>query len=682
MDRDVFAGLEVPADILYPYDGACLDQCAPLPCPDPRFSFDYIPQATPPLPATGQHASKHAPMYGSGSGSCSPQSSPSMMSTSSCSSFSSPVQSPSPPLLHQQSQALTPPPPLVQSLASPASVMINDPLQPTFLNQLCFSGDSTDFVNSYSGFYSESGSFFPQQIMSVPYPQVSAPSSPSTFTSVQHLSTPLSPSQSSHIGVLDVPEKKVTPKKRKVSLKTPESAAASQPVFIGTSATTPCMAPLTPPPCSTSSSSPSTPASVQLPRDVLLTISSQDLLLFSKQIQEARQLSAEEQNELKRQKRLSPRNHKLNNKFPISLVKNRESAQLSRQRKREQVKNLEAIIANLGSENILLKKEAETLKKELEALRLDNTNLRAALTQFQQNSGLSVGEAGITTAATSEIVGASDGARVASSAAMTHNAENQVVASKNLRAAGVCLMIVLFTFGLLMNSQYRSIGENGDQNNLVVAYEPQETYPKADVMNTKESKVQPQNGRRLLLEDQEEDDLAALAEYRKFDDAVPFVDKPSPPVSYGSSVAPKPRGSYAIADADHMSEENEDGPSTETTWQPKNMTYLVCNDVVRLDPPYPSCTLSPDNPVFALILPQSALNTSSSKKTAAPSNTPNNHNNHDYYSSINHHRGRHSQTAASSLSPVVTPDNDFVEITCSVDTVEVVPHRVIPPMSN
>lgn len=88
---------------------------------------------------------------------------------------------------------------------------------------------------------------------------------------------------------------------------------------------------------------------VTLPRDELLKLSSQELEDYAENLRKVRKLTAEEEKDLRRQRR---------------LIKNRESAQLSRVRRREHIEVIEAQLNEVQAENARLKLQVETLTAE------------------------------------------------------------------------------------------------------------------------------------------------------------------------------------------------------------------------------------------------------------------------------------------------------------------------------
>jgi len=122
--------------------------------------------------------------------------------------------------------------------------------------------------------------------------------------------------------------------------------------------------------------------------------------------------SSEEERQIKRQRR---------------LVKNRESAQLSRMRKKIYIDDLEGKVSTLMTENISLKEEVINLRNVIKQLSGGNYN-------------------GPRTA------GAAPNASLRSATynPLTLHSRNAIPA-RNTQAAGVCLLIVFFSLGLLFN---------------------------------------------------------------------------------------------------------------------------------------------------------------------------------------------------------------------------------------
>lgn len=158
---------------------------------------------------------------------------------------------------------------------------------------------------------------------------------------------------------------------------------------------------------------------VALPRDTLLQISSQGMERYVENLASTRALSMDDQKELKRQKR---------------LIKNRESAQLSRERKRAYIDQLEEKITQLVNENALLRNDNAALRQALSryqpGILLPKVEPTSSDFAHRKTDPVATKMAGLLTTATT--IGAG---RPSSTA-----------------KAGVCLLIVLFTFGLFINS--------------------------------------------------------------------------------------------------------------------------------------------------------------------------------------------------------------------------------------
>jgi regulator of replication initiation timing len=103
-----------------------------------------------------------------------------------------------------------------------------------------------------------------------------------------------------------------------------------------------------------------------LSRDDLLKLSSKSLETYAQNLAATRPLTEEEERQLKRQRR---------------LIKNRESAQLSRQRKRMFIEELESQVSGLQADNRDLVKQVASLTSENQALKDELRNLQALIKQ-------------------------------------------------------------------------------------------------------------------------------------------------------------------------------------------------------------------------------------------------------------------------------------------------------------
>jgi len=165
---------------------------------------------------------------------------------------------------------------------------------------------------------------------------------------------------------------------------------------------------------------------VTLSRDDLLRFSSEQFEDFVSQVTDMRELTQSEKNEVKRQRR---------------LIKNRESAQASRQRKKSRVDELERRVKDLTHENSLL-------KENITALTTENTQLKSEVGFLQAV----VNKSGIT--------------NVFSLSPTNYNS-NLVGKQQNgippTTTGRLVLMVVLFSFGLF----FSSLGLIGPKSNFL-----------------------------------------------------------------------------------------------------------------------------------------------------------------------------------------------------------------------
>jgi len=140
-----------------------------------------------------------------------------------------------------------------------------------------------------------------------------------------------------------------------------------------------------------------------LSAEKLSAMSSKKLEEYAQNLAEIRPLTTEEEKQLKRQKR---------------LIKNRESAQLSRQRKKHYVEELEAQVKALTAENQQLQTQMRQMSTKAQELQSQVIYWRG----LSQQDQLAVVE------------------------------DNKLFNSKNTAKAGLCMLVILFSFGLFMNT--------------------------------------------------------------------------------------------------------------------------------------------------------------------------------------------------------------------------------------
>jgi len=105
---------------------------------------------------------------------------------------------------------------------------------------------------------------------------------------------------------------------------------------------------------------------VRLPREQLLIMSSYELEERVKYLQQQRPLTAAENEEIKRQRK---------------LIKNREYAQTSRTKKRETLSTLKGQLGEVSLENEILKTQVSHLSQRVQYLEQENNQLRSLLAQ-------------------------------------------------------------------------------------------------------------------------------------------------------------------------------------------------------------------------------------------------------------------------------------------------------------
>jgi hypothetical protein len=148
---------------------------------------------------------------------------------------------------------------------------------------------------------------------------------------------------------------------------------------------------------------------IALSREDLLKLSSKGLESYAQNLAASRALTQDEERQLKRQRR---------------LIKNRESAQLSRLRKKIYIEELEKKLNHITQQNENLTKQVQAIQIEKKKLADEVLYLQAIIKQSPQLSAIAI--------------------------------SNKRQLPRNVKAAGVCLLIVLFSFGLLFNASTQS----------------------------------------------------------------------------------------------------------------------------------------------------------------------------------------------------------------------------------
>jgi len=169
-------------------------------------------------------------------------------------------------------------------------------------------------------------------------------------------------------------------------------------------------------------------------------------------------LTPDEERQMKRQRR---------------LIKNRESAQKSRLRKKLYIEELESKVNTLTTQSERLMQENAKLREDLSnitryirglkpgaAIDVDANSAVVAAASLSAN-----GHSSTTSMSTSTTQQQQQQQQHSSTMMATHVRRVAGVAPKNVKAAGICLLIVLFSFGLFFNAKH---GPNGP----ALPYEP------------------------------------------------------------------------------------------------------------------------------------------------------------------------------------------------------------------
>jgi len=309
--------------------------------------------------------------------------------------------------------------------------------------------------------------------------------------------------------------------------------------------------------------------SVILSRQALLALRSNEFDQYISKVQEKRDLTSDEQRELKRQRR---------------LIKNRESAQQSRQRRKDYIEQLEEKVAQLTSDNQALKTELFTVREQSGQLRQEVAYLQGVI---KKNRGLNAVYTGIN---------------------YLQGTAKENLTSGNIKAASVCLMLVLFSFGLFWS--------NGQLSNHVHREQVPQILPASTgsrhILSINEKRAKKDSITQLTEPDREETARRMKAIHRSrpseentnvdFMEIDHHVDLSKVKLE---SVTTKPKikrdaSAMNIVDHDtrpltkpsHMADASpvqvlSSSPNAQPQiqhWKP-NTTYLMCADVQQITPP-------------------------------------------------------------------------------------------------
>jgi hypothetical protein len=175
-----------------------------------------------------------------------------------------------------------------------------------------------------------------------------------------------------------------------------------------------------------------------LSREELLTLTSTQYEAMITQVRSVRELTAAEKRDVKRQRR---------------LIKNRESAQASRQRKKTYVEELEKRLAELSNENTMLRQTSLIIQNENSLLRAENDYIKGKFTSlyFPNCEGV------LTSSGLSNLLNRGSNfltEHMQQKPQLISNVPQPLPPHKtpSLKSSGVVLMILLFSFGLMFGN--------------------------------------------------------------------------------------------------------------------------------------------------------------------------------------------------------------------------------------
>jgi len=270
-------------------------------------------------------------------------------------------------------------------------------------------------------------------------------------------------------------------------------------------------------------------------------------------------LSASEKNEIRKQ---------------LRLVKNRESAHASRLRKKSYLDEMERRVNALHAENAILRQNSKDLHNENAQLKSEVVYLKGVVSKTGISKMFQSGASffsKLSQQSTSPGVGA-EGANKASPALI------------NPRNAGVVLMVVLLSVGLLFNSpqldtsstMVPAVTRGGSESARVLKHAQFKPASEVrDVLTLFEQSEMPTQRIRQMVEKQRAVPDPASHKLADVDHAVPIVAKQSDPQQVApESSAPAAQVAPSIA------------------WK-ANTTYLLCPQVQKLTPPTSAADLEP-----------------------------------------------------------------------------------------
>lgn len=318
--------------------------------------------------------------------------------------------------------------------------------------------------------------------------------------------------------------------------------------------------------------------SIALSREDLLKIStSKGMESYSQTVPMIKQAPAphDDDRQVKRQRR---------------LIKNRESAQLSRLRKKIYIEELERKVSHLTAQN-------ETLTRQVQAITVDKKKLADEVLYLQNIIKQSPQLAAI----------ASNGG----GAKKPH-------VPRNVKAAGVCLLIVLFSFGLLFNANsglpFATSNRREDMESSSRGYSGRTLKDKAEIVPVPVLS----NGKDLQesSSNQEKVEKIKVGQKIKREEDQHKADKGPGEITKEEPSSPKQldpkRKRMKISEDEHQPKDKSLVPFSSSQVESKfnNTSYIYCPQAQQLTPSSSSANRTPGEfpEVVALLIPSSFLN--------------------------------------------------------------------------
>jgi len=279
-----------------------------------------------------------------------------------------------------------------------------------------------------------------------------------------------------------------------------------------------------------------------IPKDQLPKMSAEELEEYAQHIQEST-LSTGEKNEIRKQ---------------LRLVKNRESAQASRLRKKNYIDDLEHRVSLLQSENSNLRQNVSSLHNENTQLKSEVVYLKGVVNNGGLSKVLSQGATFFSKLSQQQQQQQQNGGKPAGSAITA-------------RSAGVVLMVVLFSVGLMFNAQ-------GIANNALPFKSAVHEAKPGRVLNHANYKPTSEVRNPLAVFEQTDAPTQRIRDLVEKQRAMPNSDSH---MILEERPAPKQLDVPAAPAA--PAKESHDEPLV-SDWKP-NTTYLLCPEVQKLTPP-------------------------------------------------------------------------------------------------